>query len=323
MINWGIIGCGGIAHKMADTIGANPDCRLCAAAAREQKRADAFAAQYHAEQAYGNYQALAEDSQVDAVYVATIHPTHYDAVKLCLEHGKPVLCEKPLTMTLAQAEELFRLAGKKNRLLMEAIWTRILPAWQEIKHRVEAGEIGKLLTVIADLTFQVDFDPESRMYNLEKGGGSLLDLGVYPLHAALFMLGNGYQELQAAGRLSPTGSDVYSAITLQYPGGQIAHAYCGMDCQGDKCVRLMGEKGFIVLPDILSADEYTIYKNGQSPEHVSLPYKRGFSFELTEFTRLMKEGKTHSDIATPEATLAVMKAVEAGLQTIGYRYADE
>lgn len=320
MIRWGIIGCGGIAVKMAETLHANEQCKLYAVAARDLGRAEAFAKAHGAEKAYGSYQELADDPQVDAVYVATIHPTHYEAVKMCLLAGKPVLCEKPLTMTKGQAEDLFRIAAEKGVLLMEAIWTRFLPAWQEVKRRVEAGDIGRLRTVWTDFTVKVDFNPDSRMYNMEKGGGALLDLGVYSLHMAMYLLGLEFTSLQAAGRLSPTGSDAFSAVTLAYPDGAVAIATCGMDCKGNMQARIMGENGYIIVPGFFCADQYIISIGDQPEQQVSLPYQHGFAYEVEEFLRLLAEGKTRSEIASPEATIRVMGAIEESLIKIGYRY---
>lgn len=316
MIRWGIIGCGGIARQMADTLRDDADACLAAVAARDMGRAAAFAATYGAARAYGSYEELARDSEVDAVYVATIHPTHHAAVKLCLEHGKAVLCEKPMTMNRAEAEELFALAKARGLLLMEAIWTRFLPAWREVKQRIEAGDIGEVRTVFTDFTIKVGFDPESRMYNMEKGGGGLLDLGVYSLHTALYVLGTDIRSLHAVGRLSPTGSDCYAAVTLQTASGAVAHATCGMDCRGTESARLMGEKGTILLPHLMGADRYILQRDGQPDEVHEFPYKHGFAYEVAEFQRLLREGKTRSEIATPEDTLAVMGAIDEALRQI-------
>ena len=315
MLRFGIIGCGAIAHNMAATINASSGSTLLAAAAREQSRAAMFVRQYGASRAYGSYEQLVHDPDIQAVYIATIHPTHYETAKLCLENGKYVLCEKPLTMNRTQAEELFALAQEKNLLLMEAIWTRFLPSWQAAKRRVQSGDIGRLLTVYADLTIPVAFNPDSRMFNLEKGGGALLDLGVYALHAALFMLGADYSTIHAVGRLSKTGSDCFAAVTLQYPDGRTAHASCGMDCRGTKSARLMGEKGEIIIPNIVGADHYIISR-GDTAETVQLPFENGFAFELEEFEHLISRGATESNIASPAHTLAVMGIIDEAMRQI-------
>lgn len=316
MIRWGIIGCGRIARNMAEVLRQDGEASLEAVAARELTRAEVFAAEFEAKRAYGSYEELAQDKEIDAVYIATIHPAHFAAARLCLLNGKAVLCEKPMTMNRAEAEELFRIAKERGLLLMEAIWTRFLPAWQEAKRRVVAGEIGRLLTVETDFTIPVGFDPESRMFNMEKGGGGLLDLGVYSIHTALFMLGIDIESVQAAGRLSPTGSDCYAAVTIRMKDGRIAHATCGMDCRGTEAARLMGERGTIVLPHMMGSDQLTVHRDGQPDETVKLPYPYGFAFEVEEFQRLWKAGETQSEIASPAHTLAVLGVIDSALSQI-------
>ena len=301
---------------MAETLRADEEATLLAVAARELPRAEAFAEKYGAERAYGSYEKLAQDPEVDAVYIATIHPTHFAAARLCLMNGKAVLCEKPLTMNRAEAEELFRIAEERGVLLMEAIWTRFLPAWQEAKRRVEAGEIGRLLAVETDFTFPLDFNPDSRMFNMEKGGGGLLDLGVYSIHTALFLLGIDIESVQAAGRRSPTGSDCYASVLIQMKDGSVAHATCGMDCRGPETARLMGDRGAIVLPHLMGSDQLTILRDGQPEEVLHFPYTHGFAFEVAEFQKLLKEGRTRSEIASPAHTLAVMGVIDSALAQI-------
>ena len=317
MTNWGIIGCGGIARKMADALHKTEGVKLLAVAAREQERADAFAKENGAERAYGSYAALAADPDIDVVYVATIHPTHAAAVKLCLNAGKHVLCEKPMGMSRQEDEEMFALAKEKNLLLMEAIWTRFLPAWRKAKELVESGAIGEVRTVFTDFSVLCGFDPESRLFNMEKGGGGLLDLGVYSLHCALYMLGNDVDTVKASGRLSPTGSDNYAAVTVQFKNKTIAVATCGMDCIGGAGEgRIMGTNGSISLPGMMGADTCYLRQNGQPEQVFRFPYDNGFTFEVAEFQSLLAEGKTESAIADPATTMTVAGIIDEALAQI-------
>lgn len=311
MVRFGIIGCGGIARKMADALNKCEDTQLVAVAARELSRAQGFAAECGGVRAYGSYEELARDPEIDAVYIATIHPTHAMATKLCLAEGKSVLCEKPMGMTRAEDEEMFALAREKGVLLMEAIWTRFLPAWRKAKELIDAGAIGRVMNVFTDFSVRVGFDPESRMYNMEKGGGSLLDLGVYSLHCALYTLGNDVVSVQANGRLSPTGSDSYAAVILRMANGSTAVATTGMDCWGGTSeARIMGEKGSLVMPGMMGSDTCILRQEGKPEEVLRFPYDNGFVYEVEEFVKLMTEGKLQSEIATPEATLAVAKIID-------------
>lgn len=317
MIRWGIIGCGGIANKMADALYRTEDAELVAVAARTLPRAEDFAAKHNVARAYGSYAELAADPDVDAVYVATIHPTHAMAVELCLNAGKAVLCEKPFGMTKAEGDAMFALAKEKNLLLMEAIWTRFLPAWRKAKELVESGAIGDVKTVYTDFSIKAGFDPESRLFNMEKGGGCTLDLGVYSLHCALYILGNDVKSVQAVGRLSPTGSDNYAVTTMQFESGAVAVAASGMDCCGGTCeARIMGEHGSIVMPGMMGSDVCILRRDGHPEEVLRFPYENGFTFEVEEFQSLLKAGKCVSEIATPEATLTVAGIMDTTMDQI-------
>ncbi len=306
MIRWGILGCGGIAGRMASVLTSLPGSVLHAVAAREGGRAKAFAAAYGVPAAYEGYEGLTADKEVDAVYVATIHPAHADCVRKCLSADKAVLCEKPLTMTLEEAEGLFGLAKERNVLLMEAMWTRFLPAWREIRRRILAGTIGRVRLMEADFSAAIPFDPDSRIYHLGKGGGALLDIGVYAVHALLQVLGTGYTDIRASGRLSSTGSDSAAAVLLTYPDGALGVATCGCDYAGSGDARIYGEKGNIVVPNFIAATAYTLTRTGCEPESRVFEAREGFTYEAEECMRLLAEGNTVSPTVPPGDTLAAM-----------------
>lgn len=310
MIHWGIVGCGQIAARMAKVLRKHPEARLYACAAREEKRAWRFADTWGAEKAYEGTEALAADPQVEAVYVANIHPAHYEAVKTCLLAGKPVLCEKPLTMTADQARDLFRLSEQQGILLMEAIWTRFLPAWREVRTRIEKGELGRIGYMAADFSASCPVDPNSRLFAPEKGGGALLDIGVYPLHMVQYILGPEYALGETAGRRASTGVDSFAAATLRFVCGAVAQVTCGLDVCGGCQAAIHGENGWIEVPRMYEAREYTVHwKDGTSETKVFEDID-GFTYEIDEFHRLLKAGRHSSNIAAPEHTLAVLQTVE-------------
>ena len=317
MVRWGIIGCGGIAHNMARAFDLVEEAKLTAVAARDIERAKDFAARYGAERAYGSYAELAADPEIDAVYVATIHPAHRGAVELCLNAGKPVLCEKPMGMNADEDRAMFALAEEKGLLLMEAIWARFLPAWRKAIELVRSGTIGQVKMVFTDFSGRCGYNEDSRLFNMEKGGGSLLDIGVYALHAATYVLGEEVCSVQAAGRLYPTGADAYAAVTLQYPNGAVAVATTGMDCYGGTGdARIMGEEGWIRVAHIMDAHECALHRDGQPEEIFRYEHKNGFVYEVEEFHRLLKEGKTASEIAAPSATVKVAEIIDEALAQI-------
>lgn len=314
MVKFGILGCGSIARRMADALHRCDSAELIAVAARDLSRAEAFATENGAERAYGSYEELARDADIDAVYVATIHPNHASSVALCLNAGKAVLCEKPLGMTRAEGEAMFDLAHEKKLLLMEAMWTRCLPAWRKAKELIDAGVIGQVKTVFTDYTFLTGFDPESRLYNIEKGGGGMLDVGVYSLHCALSVLGTDIKSVQVAGRRSPTGSDCYAAITLSFGNGAVAVASCGMDCFGSTCEgRIMGETGALILPGMAGADTCILRRAGQPDKTYHFPCENSFIYEVEEFCRLLKAGETESSLVPPAHTLEVAGIIDTAM----------
>ena len=300
-LRWGILGCGGIARRMAGAIASRENMRLEAVAARDKERAGAFASAHGAARHYGGYDGLLADDGVDAVYVATIHPAHYEAVRACL---------------LA----LFRLAEEKNLLLMEAMWSRYLPAWREAVSLAGAGELGKLKGVTADFSARFPFDPSHRLYDPAQGGGTLLDLGVYAIHLAFSAFGPDYCAAQAAGRLAPTGVDVFAALTLEYPGGGTAILTCAGDQAGPQEALLIGENGWISLPRFYQATEYTLHREGMPDEVRHFEKADGFAYELEEFRRLLHEGQTESAVVPHRDTLAALRLIEWGMRAIRCRH---
>lgn len=316
MNRWGIIGCGGIAGRMAELLLDMPDTRIIAAAARDKSRAAAFADKWHIPKAYGSYAELAADPEVDMVYVATIHPTHWEAVQQCLLAGKAVLCEKPMTMTAQEARDLFKLAEEKRLLLMEAMWTRFLPAWREVRERVIRGDIGDMRYMQADFSDLMPFDPDSRIFDPVKGGGALLDVGVYAIQVVLYILGRNCRLLSASGHRVSTGVDDFAALLLQSEDGITASATCASGVEGEKKACIFGVNGWIEIPQMMGASTYTLHLNGQDPQQIACPYDHGFRGEVEEFHRLYREGRIRSEIHSPEDTLRGMEIIEQAMAAI-------
>lgn len=316
MIHWGIIGCGYIAGHMAKTLNNLKDAKIVAAASRDIESAKQFTAVNGINKYYGSYVELVNNKDIDAVYIATINTTHYDTIRTCLLAGKAVLCEKPMTMTALQAEEMFELARKKHLLLMEAMWTRFLPSWRELKNCADSGLIGEIKEYTTDFSKYIPFDPQNRIINKEKGGGALLDLGVYCIHSAFHLFGTQYQFILSAGRMLKTGVDGYAAITLQYPSGAVAILTCASDMAGPKSAVLHGTKGWIEIPGFSRADRFTIYLSDGTAETKNYPYEDGFTYEAEEFQRLLSAGKEYSLIVPPEDTIASLRIIELAAKNI-------
>ena len=220
-IRWGILGTGRVAGRFAQALRELDDARLLAAGSRRLATAEAFARHHGVERAYGSYAQLAADPDLDIVYVASPHALHREHSLLCLEAGRAVLCEKPFALNATEAREVIASARSRGLFCMEAMWTRFLPAMRRLTELVDAGAIGELRMVTAQLGFPSEPDPSSRLFDPALGGGALLDLGVYPLALASQLLGRPV-EVASAATLDATGVDEQSALLLRYEGGGIA-----------------------------------------------------------------------------------------------------
>lgn len=316
MANWGILGCGGIARHMASALQDVPGAKLLACAARSKERAEKLAGEFAVERAYGSYAELVADPDIDIVYIAVVNTAHADVVRMSIEAGKAVICEKPLAMSEAEGRELFTLAREKGVLLMEAIWTLFLPAWQEVCRRIAAGAIGDLRHAQIDFSFYADPNPQSRLYDPAQGGGGLLDVGVYTTHVAQMLMGPAMPEIHAFGRVAATGVDSFAAVTLRYPDGRIAETTCGVDAVGRQDARIFGTAGWIEVPHMYCADHFVIHRGGQPDERVDFGGRDGFCYEAEAFQRLHEEGKTQSDIASPEVTLRVAHILDEAMRQV-------
>lgn len=310
VVRWGILGCGGIARRMAAVIGRTAGGRLEAVASRDGERARAFAEDFGAPKAYEGYDALLADGDVDAVYVAAIHPAHAALVRACLLAGKPVLCEKPLTMTAAEAESLFRLAGETGLLLMEAMWSRYLPACREAKAFIENGGLGDLRGASIDFCSYFPYDPAHRIYDPAKGGGALLDIGVYAIHMAFSIFGPDYLSARISGRLAPTGVDAFALLTLEYPEERTVALTVGSDRMGTMSAVLNGRDGWLELPYFFQATEFTAHVTGRADETRRFAEIDGFTYEVEEFQRLLRRGETASAVVPRRDTVEALRLIE-------------
>lgn len=219
-MNIGILGAGKIAGVMADTINRMTDVKLYAVGSRSWEKANAFANEFAIDKAYGSYEELVSDDAIDLVYIATPHSHHYEQMKLCIEHGRNVLCEKAFTYNAAQAEEIAGLAAKKNVYVAEAIWTRYMPSRQMINEILEFGVIGDVRTMTCNLSYPIS--NIERLTNPELAGGALLDVGVYGLNFIVMHMGKDISDIESSVMMHETGVDGQESITVKYRDGRMA-----------------------------------------------------------------------------------------------------
>ncbi|WP_372806119.1 Gfo/Idh/MocA family protein, partial [Pontiella sp.] len=325
-INWGIIGCGGIANLFATSLATLEEGRLLAGASRTPGRAQEFADKHGMARVYTDYESLVADPEIDAVYVATTHNFHFENIRLCLEHGKHVLCEKPFTVNAAQTRQLMELAREKQRFMMEAVWTRFLPAIVKLQQVLAAGAIGDVKTVTACFCLGADFPAEHRLKNKALAGGALLDLGIYPITFANLVFGAHPERIQSSVVMSETEVDESSFYLLDYPNGGRAMLTSSMSAAAPNEGIVYGSKGFIRVPLFWGAQEFEIHRKGSdAPERIRAPYGDGenFRFEIAHAMECIAAQKTESEILPLSETLAVMQTMDTLRDQWGLAYPDE
>lgn len=301
-MKWAILATGTIAKKFAQTVGQMADESLVAVGSRRLDSARAFAEQFRVPRAYGSYEALAADSEADAVYIATPNTLHYENAVLCLEHGKHVLCEKPFTINPSQAEALYRLARERGLLIMEALWTRMLPLYAELRRRLDGGAIGRLKRIACQYGFVAEGARKDRKFDSALGGGALLDIGIYNLGFLQMLTGSDPLSVTTAElRINDYGTDEYSKLILRYPGDVTAESVQTIGEVLERTARIVGTEGVIELPDFQCAETMTV--NGET---VSMPFEiNGFEYEIRAFSRWAAGGR--APVYTPTDSVALMR----------------
>ncbi len=281
-IRWGILGTGMVAQDVAQSFSQVADAELYAVGSRSLETASAFARRFNVGKPFGRYDELLQDEAIDVVYIATPHHRHKDDALQCLEAGKAVLCEKPFTINALQAEEVIAAARARSLFCMEAMWMRFFPLLREIRQRIDAGEIGEVKLLKADFGYPTPFDPDNRFFSLEKGGGSLMDRGIYTLSLANFLLGQ-HDEMKSRAAIGKTGVDEQSACLLHYPDGAIAELASTLTAYGSNEATIMGSKGQIRIRDpFYSPDRASLqpFSPVEPPTEVSLPAGPGVKQKL-------------------------------------------
>lgn len=327
-IGWGILATGNIAHSFARDLALIPDARLVAAGARRLESAESFVAEFGG-RAHPSYAALVEDPEVDVVYVASPHGLHVEHVRLALEAGKPVLCEKPLTLNARQAEDLFTLARTKGLFLMEAMWMACHPLILDIRARLRAGELGDPQQLVADLGWVVRRPGTDRLLDPDLGGGALLDMGVYVLTFADLLLGEPSQ-LTGAATLSDTGIDLNVAISAAYAGGAVAALTTSMTANSPRSAWLATDTGRLDIPAPFhhpASASWATYDGTWSEPTTLLPpapvIGSGLGNEAVEVMRCLREGLTESPLVPPAQTIRVLRQMDDLRAQLGVRYPGE
>ena len=319
----GILGAGNIAGVFAGMLEHLEEVQRYAVASRNLEKAEAFAKQYGFEKAYASYEEMLSDHEVELVYVATPHSHHYAHMKMCIEAGKHVLCEKAFTVNAKQAEEIFALAGQKGVLVTEAIWTRYMPSRQIINELLAEGVIGEVKTLTANLDYAIS--DKERLIRPELAGGALLDVGVYTLNFALMHFGNNIANIKSTVQLTETGVDGQNAMVLSYEDGRMAVLTSGMYGYSDRQGIFYGSKGFMCVDNINDPLEVKIYNEKQElVKAVSMPEQiNGYEYELLETIECIKKGAKECPSMPHADTVEVLRMMDGLRKEWGVKYPEE
>ncbi len=320
-IRWGILGLGTIARAFATGLTAVPDAKLAAVGSRSVFKAKEFAKEFGSPRVHGSYADLANDPDIDAIYIATPHPMHKDDAILCLNAGKAVLCEKPFCVNAKELDQVVAVARAKNVFLMEAMWTRFMPVMAKVREWLATGRIGEPRLATADFGFRCTWDPASRLLAPSLAGGGLLDVGIYTISFASMVFGPKPSRITGFAHLGETGVDEQAAYILGYPGGGLASLTCAVRTETSQGARIDGTEGRIEIPSpFWKATRAVLTASGRT-ETIDAPHKaNGYEYEAMEVGRCLRAGLKESPIVTLDESLALMRVLDQVRAQFGLKY---
>ncbi len=316
----GIMGTGRIASVLANTMLQMPQVILLGAASRSLEKAEEFAARFSIERAYGSYEELAKDPDIQLIYIATPHSEHCSNAKLCLENGKHVLCEKAFAANYAQAKEMIDLAEEKNLMITEAMWVRYMPMAKTLKEVLNSGVIGESMTLTGNLCYLVSDKP--RLIKPELAGGALLDVGVYTLNFASIVFGDEITDIQSSVIKTDSGVDAQNSITLCYPGGKMAILNSSLRVLSDRMGVIYGTKGYLVVENVNNFESIRVYDANREliETHIRPEQISGYEYQIEASGEAIRNGWTECPQMPHKATLDVMKVMDELRRQWGIRY---
>ena len=319
----GILGAGKISHSTVPAMVALEEIECWAVASRSLEKAQAFAEKYGFRKAYGSYEEMLNDPEVELVYVATPHSHHFEHMMLCMEHGKAVLCEKAFTMNAVQARKVMEYAKEHDIFAAEAIWPRYMPSRKLIDDVIASGVIGKVNTLTANLSYVIHEVP--RIYRPELAGGALLDIGVYGINFALMHFGTDIERVESSVQMTSTGVDAMETITIFYKDGRMAVLTHSIYARSDRKGIIHGDKGYIVVENINNPQSVSVFDTeDQLIAHYEVPEQiNGYEYEFAECARALKEGRTESWSMPLEDSVFVMEFMDSLRKQWGMIYPQE
>ena len=319
----GVLGAGHIAEVVAPTWLAMEGIECYAVSSRTLEKAQAFAGKFGFEKAYGSYEEMLRDPDVELVYVATPHSHHYAHMMLCINAGKPVLCEKAFTLNAGQAKQVRTAAAEKGVYVAEAIWTRYMPSRKVIDEVLASGIIGKPNTLTANLSYIISHKP--RIYDPALAGGALLDIGVYGVNFALMHFGTDIERVESSVKMLDTGVDAMETITIFYRDGRMAVLTHSIFCRSDRKGIIHGDKGYMVVENINNPRSLKVYDtmDRQIASYDFSDQISGYEFQFAEAAACIAAGKTEADSMPMEDTIGVMEFMDSLRKAWGMVYPQE
>lgn len=323
--NWGIIGPGNIAHDFVTDLKRikTPRQQVQAVLSHRKQSATEFAKAFGVPHAFTSIDKFIEHKKdIDAVYIATPHTLHFEQALACLKNGIPVLCEKPVTINARQLRTLITASARYRCFLMEGMWVRLLPSIKRVSELIKEKVIGDIISISANMSYKAPYDPMGRYFNPDLGGGSLLDLGIYPLFLAVMILGKP-PVIKAVGRISPKGIDESCAVLLQYKNGQYAMLESSLVAKTDLSATIYGQKGIITIPAPWNEKPTHIkltFYNGTKIEYPCKWQGHGFQYEAEEVVHCVMNKKTESQLLNHRLSMDIMETMDEIRKQIHVRY---
>ena len=320
-IRFGIVGTGNIAHRFAQAIANVPQAELTSVASRTQECADRFAEEFHIPVRFASYEAMAASDCIDAAYIAVPHSLHKACSVLMMEHGKHVLCEKPMAVTAREAEEMFACAAKNHVFLMEAMWARLVPGTIQMMKLIEDGLLGEVRGVEGKFCYTLDADEmDHHVLKAANGGGSLLDVGVYGLSFASWYLGKAVRKIQASADLYH-GIDAHACVLMQYDNGAIADLSSAVLLRKPNEGYIYGTKGYVHLNRFYAPQNIEVNLLNGEQYSIPTPYRgNGFEEQIAHVCDCIAQGLAESPVVTQEQTLYIARQMDAIRRQIGVLY---
>lgn len=323
IVRWGIIGTGNMASQLSLALSQLPGAQVAAVASRSHTKAVRFAEDAGIARSYGSYEAMLKDPNIDVVYIASPHTEHHDHTIAALQAGKHVLCEKPFALNASEAEAMVAEARRRGLFLMEAVWMRFLPLMDELRALLAQRAIGDIRLLHADFGFRAEFDPQSRLFDLNLAGGSLLDVGVYPVNLASLLFGQP-EEIASLAHIGATGVDEQAAVTMRHDGGRLAILSSSIRADTPNEAHIAGDDGTIRIHHRWWVPETMTVTSGTRQETLHRPMTgNGYGHEASEVMRCIRAGQAESRLMPLDETLAIMRTLDEIRGQWGLSYPQE